>query len=92
MICKYLTGAIDYNPQDSFRAVGVAANMGSQAIICRPDAPYNTWAEFIEYAKANPGQVTTAISHKRYHPFYFRSGSAELRSCVKYGGMFFRSR
>ena len=71
MICKYLTGAIDYNPQDSFRVVGVAANMGSQAIICRPDAPYNTWAEFIEYAKANPGQVTTAISTNGTTHFIF---------------------
>ena len=71
MICKYLTGAIDYNPQDSFRVVGVAANMGSQAIICGPDAPYNTWAEFIEYAKANPGQVTTAISTNGTTHFIF---------------------
>lgn len=71
MICKYLTGAIDYNPQDSFRVVGVAANMGSQAIICGPDAPYNTWAEFIKYAKANPGQVTTAISTNGTTHFIF---------------------
>ena len=46
VICKYLTGAIDYNPSTEFTVVGVVANMGSQAIITNADAPYDTWDEF----------------------------------------------
>ena len=62
VICKYLTGAIDYDPSQEFRVVGEVADMGSQAIIAGPDAPYSTWEEFAEYAKAHPGEITTAIS------------------------------
>lgn len=71
LICKYLTGAVDYNPTEQFRVVGVTANMGSQAIICSPDAPYNTWEEFIAYCKENPGDVTTAISTNGTTHFIF---------------------
>lgn len=62
VICKYLTGAIDYDPSKEFRVVGEVANMGAQAIIAGPDAPYSTWEEFRAYAKEHPGEITTAIS------------------------------
>lgn len=71
LICKYLTGAVEYNPMEEFRVVGVAANMGSQAIICSPDAPYDTWDEFIAYTKEHPDEVTTAISTNGTTHFIF---------------------
>lgn len=71
LICKYLTGAVEYNPSTEFRVVGEVANMGSQAIICGPDAPYNTWDEFVSYAKEHPGEVTTAIATNGTTHFIF---------------------
>lgn len=62
LICKYLTGAVEYDPSTESRVVGEVADMGSQAIICSPDTPYDTWDEFIAYAKEHPGDVTTAIA------------------------------
>lgn len=71
MICKYLTGAVEYNPSKEFAVVGVVANMGSQAIIANPKAPYKTWEEFIAYAKQNPGKVNTAVSTNGTTHFIF---------------------
>ncbi|MDL2229441.1 hypothetical protein LJC14_04245 [Treponema sp. OttesenSCG-928-L16] len=71
MICKYLTGAVDYNPSVEFKVVGVTANMGSQAIIAGPNTPYNTWEEFVAYAKKNPGQINTAVSTNGTTHFIF---------------------
>ncbi|MGE4353821.1 MAG: Bug family tripartite tricarboxylate transporter substrate binding protein [Oscillospiraceae bacterium] len=71
IICKYLTGAIDYNPATGFKVVGVVANMGSQAIITNPDAPYDTWDEFVAYAKDHPGEVITGVSTNGTTHFIF---------------------
>lgn len=71
LICKYLTGAVEYDPSTEFRVVGEVADMGSQAIICSPDTPYNTWDEFIAYAKEHPGEVTTAIATNGTTHFIF---------------------
>lgn len=71
LICKYLTGSVDYDPSKEFRVVGEVANMGSQAIICGPNAPYTTWEEFITYAKEHPGEVNTAISTNGTTHFIF---------------------
>lgn len=71
IICKYLTGAVEYNPQEEFRVVGEVANMGPQAIICSPDAPYSTWEEFISYAKEHPGEINTAIATNGTTHFIF---------------------
>ncbi len=62
IICKYLTGALDYNPAKEFRVVGEVADMGGQAIIVGPKAPYNTWDEFISYCKKNPEKVIAGVS------------------------------
>jgi len=71
IICKYLTGAIDYNPSKEFRVVGEVADMGSQAIIVGPKAPYNTWEEFIDYCKKNPGKVICGITTNGATHFIF---------------------
>lgn len=71
LICKYLTGAVDYDPMKEFRIVGEVANMGDQAIICSPDAPYSTWAEFVAYAKEHPGEINTAIATNGTTHFIF---------------------
>lgn len=81
LICKYLTGAVDYNPTEAFRVVGAVANMGSQAIICSPDAPYDTWEEFIAYCKEHPGEVNTGISTNGTTHFIF--GQVEQNCGIK---------
>jgi tripartite-type tricarboxylate transporter receptor subunit TctC len=71
IICKYLTGSIELNPAAQFKVVGIVADMGNQAIIVSPKAPYNTWGEFTAYAKQNPGKVNTAISTNGTTHFIF---------------------
>lgn len=71
VICKYLTGAVDYDPSTQFKAVGAVADMGSQAIITSSDSPYDTWAEFVAYAKDHPGEINTGIATNGTTHFIF---------------------
>lgn len=71
LLCRYVTGQIDYNPLEKFRIVGEVADMGGQAIIVHPDAPYNTWNEFIEYCRKNPGKVNVGIATNGSTHFIF---------------------
>lgn len=82
IICKYLTGAIDYNPMEEFRVVGSFADMGSQAIIVHPDAPYDTWDEFIEYVKEHPGELNCGISTNGTTHFIF--GQVQVNCDVEF--------
>jgi tripartite-type tricarboxylate transporter receptor subunit TctC len=81
VICKYLTGAINYNPSKEFRVIGSVADMGSQAIICGPKAPYSTWEEFVKYAKENPGKVSAAIATNGTTHFIF--GQVQKKCDIK---------
>ena len=71
LACNYVTGSLQFNPTTDYRVVGCVADMGAQAIIVAPDAPYNTWEEFIDYAKANPGEASVAISTNGTTHFIF---------------------
>lgn len=62
VLCKYITGALDFDPTQEMRVVAKLQYMGDQAIIAAPDAPFNTMAEMVEYAKAHPGELSAAIS------------------------------
>ena len=62
-LCQYQTGASDINPVEEYEVVAAMQYMGDQAIIVAPDAPYNNMTEFIEYAKAHPGEVSCAIAN-----------------------------
>jgi tripartite-type tricarboxylate transporter receptor subunit TctC len=46
-------GDIDYS---DFIPIDILAR-GTPILVANPDAPYNTFAEFVEYAAANPGEV-----------------------------------
>lgn len=62
-LCQYQTGASEINPVEDYEIVAAMQYMGDQAIIVAPDAPYNNMTEFIEYAKAHPGEVSCAIAN-----------------------------
>lgn len=62
-LCQYQTGASEINPVTDYEVVAAMQYMGDQAIIVAPDAPYNNMTEFIDYAKAHPGEVSCAIAN-----------------------------
>lgn len=61
IVCSYLTGGTEVNPLEDLDIVAVMEDFGVQAIIASPDAPYNDFAEMVEYAKAHPGELSCAI-------------------------------
>ena len=71
LACNYVTGSLQFDPTTDYRVVGCVADMGAQAIIVSPDAPYNTWEELVEYCKANDGNVSCAISTNGTTHFIF---------------------
>lgn len=52
---------IGYDPVDSFIPIGQVFHY-STLIVCHKSAPFNTLAEFIDYAKANPKKITVATA------------------------------
>lgn len=71
LVCNYVTGSLQFDPTTDYRVVGMVADLGAQAFITNPDAPYDTWEEMIEYAKANPGDVSGAIATNGTTHFIF---------------------
>lgn len=57
-------GSVAYDPTEELTVVGEINSLGGSAYIAPKDAPYNTFSELIEYAKANPGKVSAAYSAK----------------------------
>ncbi len=71
LITQYLTGSLDVKPETHLSLIGYFGNNGIVAFCAREDAPYDTMDEFVEYAKANPGEVKAGYSpngttHFRY--------------------------
>lgn len=62
-VCQYYTGASEINPVTDYQVIAAMQYMGDQAIIVAPDAPYNNMTEFVEYAKAHPGELSCAIAN-----------------------------
>lgn len=48
-----------YAPADNFRSTGLLASTPS-VLVASPSAPFNTLAELVAYAKANPGKLNYA--------------------------------
>lgn len=57
-------GTVAYDPTEELTVVGEINSLGSSAFIAPNDAPYNSFSELVEYAKANPGKVSAAYSAK----------------------------
>jgi tripartite-type tricarboxylate transporter receptor subunit TctC len=52
---------LPYDPTNDFTAVAMVCNLGPQMVSANKDAPFKTMAEFIAYAKANPGKLSYAV-------------------------------
>ncbi|MFC4276903.1 Bug family tripartite tricarboxylate transporter substrate binding protein [Achromobacter aloeverae] len=53
---QFLYKSLPYDAQQDFRQVGMFGTFGTVAI-ARPDAPYKTVPELVQYAQAHPGKV-----------------------------------
>lgn len=54
-------GKVDYDPlTDLTWIIGVADYLGG--VVVRADAPWKTWQEFVDYARANPKKITYATT------------------------------
>jgi len=61
-IIKYMTGTSGVSLKNDMRAVGLINQGGPQAVIANPGAEYSNFAEFAEYVKAHPGEITIGCS------------------------------
>lgn len=52
---------LPYDPAKDFTAVAMVCSLGPQIVTANKDAPFKTMAEFIAYAKANPGKLSYAV-------------------------------
>lgn len=62
LVAQYLTGAVEFNPAEEFSIIAKLQYIGDQAIIASPDAPYDNFAEMIDYAKDHPGELSAGIA------------------------------
>ncbi len=61
LLAGYHTGHSDIG-LDSFTTIGIAQNYAPQVYAVAPDAPWNTMKDFVEDARAHPGERTVAVS------------------------------
>lgn len=62
LVNNYLAYDVSYNPMKSFSYVGGVAYT-AQSIIVKPDSPWKTWDEFIDYSKKNPNAIKMGFSN-----------------------------
>ncbi len=61
LLTQYVTGSLDVNPEKDLTVIAQIGNNGLNALAVPADAPYDTFDEFVEYAKANPGAIKAGI-------------------------------
>ncbi len=61
---KHIGDTIPFDPGADLKPICMLVDM-PWVLLVRPDAPWNTFEEFIEYAKANPGKVKLANAGAR---------------------------
>ncbi|MFV0502488.1 MAG: Bug family tripartite tricarboxylate transporter substrate binding protein [Lachnospirales bacterium] len=82
LLTQYLTGSLDVNPETDLTLIAALGNNGIRAIAARADAPYDTFEEFLEYAKANPGGVNAGMAPNGTN--HFLLGKMEAALDVKF--------
>ena len=74
---------LPYDPLDSFTPLTMVARLPN-LLVARKDAPFNTAAELIAYAKAHPGKLNFAVAglgssiHLATEDFKLRTGTTML--------------
>ncbi|MCB1387968.1 MAG: tripartite tricarboxylate transporter substrate binding protein [Rhodobacteraceae bacterium] len=61
MLVAYQTGRYDH-PVSDFTTLGIAQSYPPQVFAVAADAPWNTMREFVDQARAHPGEYTVGVS------------------------------
>lgn len=68
---QYITGVVSLNPIDDLQLIAALQDNGFSALAVPVNAPYNNFAEFVEYAKANPSMVNAGQPNSGNNQFQF---------------------
>ncbi len=82
LLTQYLTGSLDVDPLEDLTLIASIGNNGIRAIAARSDAPYDTFEEFLDYAKENPGTVNAGMAPNGTN--HFLLGKMESSLDVKF--------
>ncbi len=73
LITQYITGNSDVNPLEDLTLIATLDDNGFSAIAVPANAPYSTFAEFVDYAKKNPGKINAGMPAAGSNTFVFGS-------------------
>ena len=68
---QYITGNADLNPRKDLTMIACLQDNGFSALCVPADAPYSTFGEFVEYAKAHPGELNAGQPNSGNNTFQF---------------------
>ncbi|MGF6906558.1 tripartite tricarboxylate transporter substrate binding protein [Fusobacterium sp. PH5-44] len=68
---QYITGVVNLNPTKDLELIAALQDNGFSALAAPVNAPYNNFAEFVAYAKANPNMVNAGQPNSGNNQFQF---------------------
>ena len=68
---QYVTGNSDIDPMNDFTLIAAMQDNGYSALAVPTSAPYDDFAGFVEYAKANPGELNVGMPAAGANTFLF---------------------
>ena len=71
LLTQYVTGNSEVNPLEDLTLIACLDDNGDSVLAVPVDAPFNTFAEFVEYAKANPGKINAGMPAAGSNTFLF---------------------
>ena len=71
LLTQYVSGNSDVNPLEDLTLIATLDDNGYSVLAVPVDAPYNTFEEFVTYAKANPGMVNAGMPAAGSNTFLF---------------------
>ena len=71
LLTQYVTGNSEVNPLYNVTLIACLDDNGYSVLAVPVDAPFNTFAEFVEYAKANPGKINAGMPAAGSNTFLF---------------------
>ena len=71
LLTQYVTGNSEVNPLEDLTLIACLDDNGFSVVAVPVDAPFNTFAEFVEYAKANPGKINAGMPAAGSNTFLF---------------------
>ena len=71
LITQYITGSSEVNPLEDLTLIATLDDNGFSCLAVPVNAPYNTFDEFLAYAKANPGKINAGMPANGSNTFMF---------------------